>query len=95
MGTPNHCGVCSKVPRNVTSTFFNTVYLLPNDLGFEHGLPKLLLAPDATKPRYTPARNGNKKVEELTKTVQYIHVINYQAQIMGWMHLIFRQIIHS
>jgi len=27
----------SKIPNNVASTFFNTVYLLPKDLRFEHG----------------------------------------------------------
>jgi len=30
MGTP-------KSPNNVTSSFFNTVHLLPKDLRFEHG----------------------------------------------------------
>jgi len=30
-----------KGPNNVTSTFFNTVHLLPKDLKFEHGGAKL------------------------------------------------------
>jgi len=32
-------------PNNVTSTFFNTVYLLPGDLRFEHGGAKLASCP--------------------------------------------------
>jgi len=30
-----------KSPNSVTSTFFNTVHLLPKDLSFEHGDAKL------------------------------------------------------
>jgi len=37
MGVPNHCGRAPKCPNNVTSTFFNTVDLLPKKLRFEHG----------------------------------------------------------
>jgi len=36
-----------KSPNNVTSTFFNTVHLLPKDLSFEHGALNLLLILDA------------------------------------------------
>jgi len=36
-----------KSPNIVTSTFFNTVHLLPKDLKFEQGAPNLLLVPDA------------------------------------------------
>jgi len=36
-----------KSSNNVTSSFFNTVYLLPKKLRFEHGYAKLLLAPGA------------------------------------------------
>jgi len=32
-----------KSPNNVTSTFFNTVHVLPKDLSFEHGGAKLFL----------------------------------------------------
>jgi len=32
-----------KSPNNVTSTFFNAVYLLPKDLRFDNGAPNLLL----------------------------------------------------
>jgi len=32
-------------PNNVTSTFFNTIHLLPKDLGFEHGGAKLASCP--------------------------------------------------
>ena len=35
----------SKSPNNVTSTFFNTVHLLPKDLRFEHGGAKLASCP--------------------------------------------------
>jgi len=42
----NHCGA-SKSPNNVTSTFFNTVRLLPKDLRFDHGASNLPLAPGA------------------------------------------------
>jgi len=35
----------TKIPRNVTSTSFNTVYLLPKDLRFEHGGAKLASCP--------------------------------------------------
>jgi len=38
MGTP-------KSPNNVTSTFFNTVHLVPKDLRFEHGGVKLASCP--------------------------------------------------
>jgi len=35
-----------KSTNNITSTFFNTVHLLPKDLSFEHReAPHLLLAP--------------------------------------------------
>jgi len=34
-----------KSPKNVPSTFFNTVYLLPKDLWFEHGGAKLASCP--------------------------------------------------
>ena len=34
-------------PNNVTSTFFITVRLPPNDVRFERGVPDLLLAPGA------------------------------------------------
>ena len=34
-----------KIPKNVTSTFSNTVYLLPKDLRFEHGDAKLASCP--------------------------------------------------
>jgi len=33
---PNHYGA-PKSPNHAKSTFFNTVHLLPQDLGFEHG----------------------------------------------------------
>jgi len=33
-----------KSPKNVASTFFNTVYLLPRDLRFEHGAANLFFA---------------------------------------------------
>jgi len=58
MGAPNHCGErrmavgAPKSPNIVTSTFFNTVHLLPKDLSFEHGTPNVLLAPGAIKRRY-------------------------------------------
>jgi len=34
-----------KSPNKVTSTFFNTVHLLPKDLRFEHGGAKLDVCP--------------------------------------------------
>jgi len=34
-----------KSPNNVTSTFFNTVYLVPEDLRFEYGGAKLAFCP--------------------------------------------------
>jgi len=34
-----------KSPNDVTSTFFNTVHLLPKDLSFEHGGAKLASCP--------------------------------------------------
>jgi len=51
MGAPNHCMAAEwmrgapKSPKNVTSTFFNTVHLLPKDLSFEHGGAKLASCP--------------------------------------------------
>jgi len=36
-----------KRPNNVTSTFFNTVHLLPKDLRFKHGGAKLAYCPGA------------------------------------------------
>jgi len=36
-----------KSSNNVTSTFFNAVNLLAEELSFEHGAPNLLLAPGA------------------------------------------------
>jgi len=44
MGPPNHCGV-PKSPKNVASTFFNTVNLLQKELRFEHGSAKLAFCP--------------------------------------------------
>jgi len=43
-GAPNHCGG-RKSPKNVISTFFNTVNLLPRKLWFEHGGAKLASCP--------------------------------------------------
>jgi len=37
----------AKSPNNFTSTFCNTVHLLPKDFRFEHGPPNLLLDPNA------------------------------------------------
>jgi len=34
-----------KRPNYVTSTFFNTVHMLPKDLSFEHGAAKLAYCP--------------------------------------------------
>jgi len=51
MGAPNYCGRrrmtarSPKSPNIVTSTFFNTVHLLPKDLRFEHGGAKLASCP--------------------------------------------------
>jgi len=51
MGAPNDYGGAKspqgaqKSPHNFTSTSFNTVYLIPKGLKFEHGAPNLLLAP--------------------------------------------------
>jgi len=45
MEAPNDCGGGQKSPNNVTSTFFNTVYLLPKNLRFEHGGTKLVSCP--------------------------------------------------
>ena len=44
---PNHCGggVGAKSSNNITSTFFNTVNLLPKELRFEHGSAKLASCP--------------------------------------------------
>ena len=36
MGAPIYCGAL-KSPNSVTSTFFNTVHLVPKDLRFKHG----------------------------------------------------------
>ena len=76
-GAPNDYGgaewlwVCRMVVRapkssnNVTSTFFNTVDLLPKDLRFEHGLPNLLLAPGTIYPRYAPISQEISSVKKL------------------------------
>jgi len=39
------CAGAPKSPKNVTSTFFNTVHLFPKDLRFEHGGAKLASCP--------------------------------------------------
>ena len=51
-----------KSPSNVTSTFFNTVHLLPKDLGFEHGGAKVAscYGPHLNSLRPCP-RNVNKQ----------------------------------
>jgi len=41
---PNHYGGAENLNR-ITSAFFNTVYLLPKDLRFEHGGAKLASCP--------------------------------------------------
>jgi len=52
-GASNHYGCTERLleapknPNKVTSTFFNTVHLLPKDLRFEHGVPNLLPAQGA------------------------------------------------
>jgi len=52
-GALNHCGSAEllreapKSPNNVTSTFFNTVNLLPKELRFDHWAPNLFVAPGA------------------------------------------------
>jgi len=45
---------CAESPNNVTSTFLNTVHLLPKDPKLDHGGAKLALAPGAIWPRYDP-----------------------------------------
>jgi len=42
----NHYGGAENL-NSITSAFFNAVHLLPKDLRFQHGGPKLLLAPGA------------------------------------------------
>jgi len=45
VAAPNHCGGGAKTPNNVTSSFFNTVHLLPENLIFEHGGARLASYP--------------------------------------------------
>ena len=52
MGTP-------KSPNNVTNTFFNTVYLLPKDLRFEHGGAKLASWPGRHLTSLRPGKSFN------------------------------------
>jgi len=54
-----------KSPNSVTSTFFNTVHLLPKNPRFEHGAANLLLAPGAIYPRYTPVNQEISSVKKL------------------------------
>ena len=53
-----------KRPNNVTSTFFNTVHMLPKDLRFEHGAPNLLTVPGAIQPCYVPGMGRKIEVQE-------------------------------
>jgi len=41
----NHCGRAPKSLNNVTSTFFNTIHMLPKELRFEHGSAQLASCP--------------------------------------------------
>jgi len=43
-GALNDCGA-PKIPNNVTSTFFNTVHLLPKNIRFKHGGTKIAFCP--------------------------------------------------
>jgi len=71
MGPSNHCGgagwlrEASKSLYNVTSTFFNTVRLLPKDLSFEHGGAKVASFPGAIKPRYAHALRLGRRLSHL------------------------------
>jgi len=50
-GAPSHYGggqitvEGAKSPNNVANNFFSTVHLLPKDLSFKHGGPKLASCP--------------------------------------------------
>jgi len=61
-GAPNHCGGRQMSPRgaenlnNFTSTFFNTINVLPKNLRFEHGGAKLASCPGPRLTSYAPAR---------------------------------------
>ena len=58
-----------KSPNNVTSTFFNTVYLFPKDLKFEHGGTKLASSSGrhltSLRPRSCPTRWTNQDLHYL------------------------------
>jgi len=68
---PNHSGALKycdgrriiagapKSPNNVTSTFFNTVHLLPNDIRFEHGGAKLASCPGHHLSLLRPYQSGD------------------------------------
>ena len=47
-------GAAPRSPNNVTSTFYDTVHLLPNDIRFEHGGAKLASCPGALPSLFTP-----------------------------------------
>jgi len=64
VGAPNHFGgdritAETKSPDNVTSTFFNRVYLLPKDLSFEHGGTKLASCPGPHITSLRPCESTN------------------------------------
>jgi len=54
MEVSNDCGGRPKTPKNVTSTFFNSVHLLPKYLRFEHGSAKFASCP---RPHLTSLRS--------------------------------------
>jgi len=63
LGTPKSAGA-PKIPNNVTSAFFNTVHLLPNDLKFENGGAELASCPGRHLTSLRPCSGLKKSSEE-------------------------------
>ena len=73
---PNHCGAL-KSPKNVASTFFNTVHLLTKDFRFEHRGAKLLSCPG----RHLTSVRPYIEAKEISAQIDYVLLICLGAKI--------------
>ena len=79
MGAPNHCGAAPKSPKNIASTFFNAVNLLPKELRFKYGGAKLASCPG----RHLTSLRPRSRINQTTVTwfCETLHCTNYPLRL--------------
>jgi len=84
-GTRRMTAVGAENPNNITSTFFNTVHLLPNDLKFEHGGAKLTCCPGRHQTSLRPYVHQILPVISMSKVQRLLH---FQLPCNQWWCLV-------